>query len=298
MPKDKLQAGPAFARANGLEIAYDTFGDPGKPAMLLIMGHNSQMLMWEAAFCSLLAGRRYTVIRFDNRDVGLSTKLDSLGVPDMEALLQGDRNAPVPYSLEDMVHDAVSLLDALGLESAHVVGASMGGMIGQLMARCHPQRVKTLTSMMSTTGEPAALSGKEAPQQSVFPSTPPRERKAYIEYFLEGCRALRGGRFPLDEAGIQELARQTYERGVSPEGSLRQLAAILASGSRKEILKSLNIPCLVIHGDSDPLIPVEYAWDTAGTIPGSRLHIIKGLGHELPRQVWPEIVQVLTEFCG
>jgi pimeloyl-ACP methyl ester carboxylesterase len=282
--------------ANGIEIVYDTFGAPSDPAMLLIMGLGEQLIAWDEELCRQLAGKGYWVIRFDNRDVGLSTKFDEAGVPDLLALTQGAASE-VPYTLEDMAEDAVGLLEGLGVEAAHVVGVSMGGMIAQTIAINHPQRVLTLTSIMSSTSDPRLPPPK--PEAGLLLYAPsPTDRAGYIEYSVKTWRVLGGPCFPINEERIREFAGRVYDRGRHPAGFARQLAAILASGSRKSPLKSVHAPTLVIHGDADPLIPVEAGKDTAETIAGAKLVIIEGMGHDLPPAIWPEIVTVITDHAA
>src|SRR5215472_8470002 len=249
------------ARANGMQIEYETFGDPADPTLLLVMGLGGQMILWHEEFCEALAARGHHVVRFDNRDVGLSTKLDHAGLPDvmgaLSAVAQG-RPIDAPYRLRDMADDAAGLLDALDLESAHVVGASMGGMIAQTLAIEHPDRVLTLTSIMSTTGEPGLPQARpEAMGALLTPA--PTERAAAIEHGLRLWRTIGSPGFPFDEGEVRERAALAFDRGQSPAGVARQLVAILASGSRRAALASVRAPTLGIHGAADPLIPVE-AW--------------------------------------
>jgi pimeloyl-ACP methyl ester carboxylesterase len=289
----------AYAKANGIEIAYETFGDPTDPAMLLIMGLGSQMVFWDETFCELLAARGYWVIRFDNRDAGLSTILSEAGapsIPEVVAARAGGEALNVPYMLDDMADDAIGLLDALGIESAHVAGRSMGGMIGQLMALRYPKRTRSLISIMSTTGDPSLPSATpEALDVLVRPI--PLERSAYIEGWLKVWEVLSGPQIPVEEHLARKWADMSYERGPNPSGFLRQMAAVIASGSRKDMLKDVVVPTLVIHGDADPLIPVECGIDTANSIPGATLKIIKGMGHTVPEAIWPEIIDAIADHA-
>jgi len=282
-------------RANGIEIAYDAFGDPADPAMLLVMGLGEQMIAWDEEFCKKLAFRGYWVIRFDNRDMGSSTRFDDAGVPNLLALMQGSA-VEVPYTLDDMAEDAVGLLDALRIEAAHIVGVSMGGMIAQTIAIKHPTRVRTLTSIMSTTSDPQLPSPK--PQAAQLLYTPaPTDLNAYIEYEVKVNRILRGPGFDVDEERLREFARRAYDRGLNPAGLARQLAAVLASGSRRAALKSVQVPTLVIHGDADPLIPLEGGVDTAESIPGAELVVVEGMGHGLPADAWPQILDAIASHA-
>jgi pimeloyl-ACP methyl ester carboxylesterase len=297
MGDNVLHSDPAIAKANGIEIAYDTFGDSSAPPLLLIMGLGFQMIMWEDELCAQLSARGYWVIRFDNRDMGLTTKFHEAGVPKIRALMEAKARgevAHVPYTLNDMAEHAIGLLDAMDIESAHVVGLSMGGMLGQLMAVNHPKRVRTLTSIMSSTGDPG-LPPPQTEAMSILLTPLPKDRAGYIESSVQMWRVLSGPGFPIDEARIRGLAGQAYDRDFNPPGFARQLAAITVSGSRKEALKSLTIPTLIIHGDADPLASVEGGIDTANTIPGSKLLIIEGMGHDLHPALWAQVIDAISD---
>src|SRR5256712_9882806 len=253
------------ARANGVEIAYETFGAPEGRPLLLIMGLAAQMILWDDHFCAALASRGHRVIRFDNRDVGLSSKLEEAGIPDaaaaMQAALLGER-VDAPYTLRDMAADAVGLLDALGIAAAHVVGASMGGMIAQAMAIAHPARVLSLTSIMSSTGDRSLPPARpEAAAVLLLPVV--AGRAANVERAVHVFRTIGSPGFPFDEARVRELAVRSYDRCFHPAGVARQLVAILASGSRREGLAGVSVPTLVIHGRDDPLVPVGAGPDPA-----------------------------------
>jgi pimeloyl-ACP methyl ester carboxylesterase len=291
---------PAVAKANGLEIVYDTFGEASDPPMLFIMGLGQPMIAWDEEFCAAFAAQGYWVIRFDNRDVGLSTQFDGTGVPDLPALMQAvaqGQAAQVPYTLRDMAEDAVGLLDALGIESAHVVGASLGGMIAQEMAIHSPDRVRTLTSIMSTTGAPD-LPPSKPEAMAVLLAPPPMDRAGYLEYSVQTWRVLNGPVLPLDEDFVRARAERTFDRGLRPAGTARQLAAVLTSPSRREALRSLQVPTLVIHGDADPLVPVEAGIDTAEAIPGAQLMVVEGMGHNIPVVVAPRIVGAIARHAA
>ncbi len=289
----------ATAKANGIEIVYDIFGNPDKPPVLLIIGLGQQMIAWDEEFCAQIAARGYRVIRFDNRDTGLSTKLDEAGVPNMavvfEAMVEG-KPIDSPYSLLDMADDAVGLLDALGIESAHVVGESMGGMIAQRMVIHHADRVCTLTSIMSSTGEPG-LPPPTPEAMDILANRPATDREGYIEDYVERWRVLNGQKLPYDEEASRELATRIFDRGLNLPGFARQLAAIIADGNRKQALKSVTVPTLVIHGDADPLVPVECGIDTANSVLGSELLIIEGMGHTFPRQVWAQVIDAIVRHA-
>ena len=291
---------PAFARANGIDLCYDTFGDPAAPPLLLIMGLNSQMIAWDDEFCSELARRGYRVIRYDNRDIGLSTRFDAAGVPDVSAafmaVMQG-KTVEAPYRLTDMAADAVGLLDALGIARAHVVGASMGGAIAQTLAIEHPSRLLTLTSIMATTGAPG-LPPPTPEALAVLFKPPPADQASYFESYAQTWKVLRAGSFPLDEARDLSRAGQTWARGLNPADSARQLIAILASGSRKEALRGVRVPTLVLHGDADPLVPLGCGVDTAESVPGAKLVVIKGMGHALPISMWSQIIDTIAAHAA
>ena len=287
---------PALAKANGIELCYDTFGDAKAPPILLIMGLAVQMIGWDEDFCGQLASRGYWVIRFDNRDIGLSTKFPQHGTPDIMALLgQALTGKPVsaPYTLRDMAADAVGLLDALNIGKAHVVGVSMGGGIVQELAIHHAPRLRTLTSIMSSTGDPG-LPQATPEALGVLLAPPPKNREEYFQSYVRTWSVLRGPGFPLDEAKDLERAARAYERGLNPTGVARQLAAILASGNRTEALKSVHVPALVLHGDADPLVRIEGGQATAKAIPGAKFLTIKGMGHALPISMWPQIIDAIA----
>jgi pimeloyl-ACP methyl ester carboxylesterase len=304
MSQDVQHSKQQKVKANGIEIVYDTFGDQSASPMLLVAGLGVQLIGWDEEFCELLASQGYWVIRFDNRDVGCSTRFDKLGMPDMAAFMQvamqqtqmGSESLSTPYYLRDMANDAVSLLDTLGIESAHILGASMGGMIVQETVIHHPDRIRTMTSISSSTGNPA-LPPPTPEAMAVLMQPPPMDRESHIENSLASARIFNGPTFPIDEDRVRERARQNFDRGLSPAGTARQLAAIFASGSRKEALKSVTVPTLVIHGDADPLVPVEGGIDTAEAIPDAELLIIEGMGHDFPPAVWPLILEAVVKHA-
>jgi pimeloyl-ACP methyl ester carboxylesterase len=271
--------------ANGISLAYDTFGEPGRPTILLVMGLGAQMITWHEDFCRALAAGHF-VIRFDNRDVGESQWLE--GTPDLTACAAGDTSSAV-YSLEDMADDAVGLLDALGIAAAHVVGASMGGMIAQTLAIAHPDRVLSLTSIMSTTGEPGIAQPTEQ-ALTILVSPPARDRDEAMERAVEARRVIGSPGFTRDEQEIRERAGLAWDRGVNAAGFMRQVAAVYRSGDRTPALRSLEVPALVAHGEADQLVPVDGGRATAAAIPGAELWTVPGMGHDLPRGVWPEMI--------
>ena len=288
------------AQANGIEIEYETFGRTADPTLLLVMGLGAQMILWHEEFCEALAARGLHVVRFDNRDVGRSTWFVDAGMPNvMAAMAATAQRKPVSpaYLLRDMAADAVGLLDALGVDSAHVAGASMGGMIAQTLAIEHADRVRTLTSIMSTTGHPDLPAA--TPEAMAMLLTPaPSEREAAIERSVEVWRTIGSPGFPVDEDVIREQTARAFDRGVNPAGIARQLVAILASGSRREALGAVRAPTLVIHGADDPLIPDAAGRDTAASIPGAELLLIEGMGHDLPRALWPRLVDAIAKHAG
>ena len=290
---------PRIARANGIDLCYEIFGDATAEPMLLIMGLGAQMIHWDDDFCRQLAARGFRVIRFDNRDIGKSSKMSGgKRLAPLELLKLRFLKIPVkaPYLLRDMAQDVIGLMDVLGIKSAHLVGASMGGMIAQEIAISFPQRVRSLTSIMSTTGNP-----KDPPPTreaaAVLMAPPPATREEYFERFAQTWKILRVGSFPQDEALDRARAERTFERGLNPAGVGRQLRAILASGSRKQRLASVKAPTLVIHGTLDPLVRPEAGKDTAASIPGAKLLMIEGMGHALPIPMWPQIIDAIDKHA-
>ncbi len=284
------------ANANGIQLEYDTFGKSSSKPLLLIMGLAAQMIMWDEEFCERLAAKGHYVIRFDNRDVGLSTKFDKAGLPDVMAAIAASmqgKKIDAPYTINDMADDSVGLLDALGIDKAHICGASMGGMIAQTIAFRHPARVLSLTSIMSSTGARDLPQAK--PDVMALLLTPaPVNREANIEHGVKVWRAISGPGFPFDEEYMRKKMALSYDRCFCPQGVMRQLTAILAHGDRTPSLKSITTPTLVIHGADDPLVPVECGKATAAAVPGAKLLIIKGMGHSLPTEAWPQIVDAIT----
>ncbi len=289
----------AKVKANNIEIEYETFGDPSSKPLLLVMGLGDQMIGWEEEFCEKLVEKGFYVIRFDNRDVGLSTKFEEAGVPHGKDivkaidLLRRGKEVQAPYKMEDMADDAIGLLDALNIDKTHICGLSMGGSIVQEMAIKYPSRVLSLTSIMSTTGR-SDLPQPKPKAMKILMTPIPEERDAYIEYSVNLEHVLNGSGFLFDEEKVRERAAIAYDRSFYPEGVARQLIAGLASGSRKTKLASVNIPTLLIHGGDDPLVPLEGGKDTAESIPGAELLIIEDMGHELPPEAWPRIIDAIA----
>jgi pimeloyl-ACP methyl ester carboxylesterase len=281
-----------------LDIEYETMGSPLGPPMLLIMGFTAQMIVWPDAFCSRLVEKGFHVIRFDNRDCGLSGKLDGVSVDPnavMHARLSDSELPSVPYTLSDMALDAVGLLDHLGIDAAHVVGASMGGMIAQTMAIEYPRRVRSLTSIMSMTGE--LEYGSPTPEAGeVLLAAPPTDRQAYIDNSVS-ARVWQSRRY-FDEKRVREDAARGFDRSFYPEGSARQLAAIYASGSRADGLSELRVPTLVVHGTDDTLLQPDGGRRTAELVPGSSLLMLADMGHDLPEPLQPMITGAIAEHAA
>ena len=281
---------PRALVTTGLELEYDTFGSPDDPTLLLVMGFTAQMTAWDDTFCRMLADGGYHVVRFDNRDCGLSTKLDGQQVDLgelMTAVFTGQPVPAVPYTLSDMAADAVGLLDHLGIEQAHIMGASMGGMIVQTMAIEHPTRVRSMISVMSMPGEPDV--GQPAPEvAAVLLSPPATDRQGYIDdspkWMVWQSKRYR------DEQKVKLNAAASYDRSFYPDGGPRQMAAIYASGARTEGLLQLDVPTLVIHGRDDTLITPTGGFRTAELIPGAHLLFVADMGHDMPEPLWPMLV--------
>ncbi|MDP2306410.1 MAG: alpha/beta hydrolase [Pseudomonadota bacterium] len=285
------------ANANGLELEYDSFGEG--PAIVLVMGIATQMIFWDVAFCEALAARGFRVIRFDNRDIGLSTRLSDAGIPDLRWMIARAAMGlavTAPYSLSDMAADVVGLLDALDLERAHIVGMSMGGMIAQHVAIEAPERVASLTSIMSTPGGRRHWIGQPRALSTLLGSRP-QSREEGVEFLVNVLRVLNGPTLPFPEAEVRTRAAEAVARAWHPAGFPRQLAAILASGNRTERLAGVRAPTLIIHGAEDPLIPVSAGVATARAIPNATLRIVPGMGHSLPPVVWPEVLDAMVELA-
>jgi len=281
-----------MAHIGEIDLCYEAFGSREDPTLLLVMGLGTQMIGWPDAFCRQLAGRGFHVIRYDNRDIGRSTHLRQFRPPTLRQLLVRDKSA-AHYSLADMAEDGIGLLAALGIERAHVAGASMGGMIAQLMAARHPERVLSLASIMSNTGH----MWKGRPAWRIYPllaRRPATERDAAIESTLQTMRAIGSPGFPFEEEALRAVAHQSFERGHDPAGSARQLAAIVMSPDRTPELKTIKAPTVVIHGTRDRLVTPSGGRATADAIPGARLVEIDGMGHDLPRGAWDRIVDAVV----
>lgn len=280
------------ARVGKLKLCYETFGARGDSPLLLVMGLASQMILWDDAFCELLAAQGFWVIRFDNRDVGRSTILHGARVPKRWQLVTRHARGAA-YSLDEMAADAVGLLDQLGIGAAHVVGASMGGMIAQLIAVNHPDRVLSLVSIMSTTGNRRVGRPDPAVALRMLRKTP-RDREGYIEDNIESYRRIGSKGLDFEEQHKRARAGRCFDRGIHPAGTARQLAAIVVAPDRTSSLRQVRVPTTVIHGDSDPLINISGGRATAEAIPGAKLVLLPGMGHDLPRELWPEIIDAIV----
>lgn len=275
--------------ANHLQIEYESFGAEAAPAILLVMGLGAQLGRWNIELCEALLARGYRVIRFDNRDCGLSSKLDEAGVPDIARALRSGSSPTASYSLDDMAGDCVGLLDALGIPAAHIVGASMGGAIAQIFAARYPQRTLSLTSIMSTSSHPELPPPTpEAAQALLAPLPATRDKENLIEDAIRRQLAVASPEFPSCPERLRNQFAEEHERCFHPRGVTRQLAAFLASGDRRALLATIKAPTLVLHGADDPLIPVACGYDVAAHIPGARMQVIPGMAHDLPA--------ALTEF--
>ncbi|MDX6665581.1 MAG: hypothetical protein QOG68_1787 [Solirubrobacteraceae bacterium] len=281
-----------FCTVGDIELCYETFGDPNDPALLLIMGLGTQMIAWRTDFCEQLVAHGFRVVRFDNRDIGRSTKIDA-PVPTIAQLLTRSRRAGA-YRIKDMAADAVGLLDCLGIASAHIVGASMGGMIGQTLAARHPDRVRSLTSIMSTTGNRF----KGQPHLKLYPmflKRSPTDREAYTAHIARVFAAIGSPGFDRDKAEIRAIAEESFDRGHDPRGGARQLGAIVSSGDRTAEVRRITAPTVVIHGTRDLLVGPSGGRATARAIRGAKLVMIEGMGHDLPRGAWPQIIAAIVD---
>ena len=287
-------------QANNLTIEYETFGDPQGRPLLLVMGLGAQMIAWDEDFCGRLADAGHFVIRYDNRDTGLTSRFHESGEPDLQSIamnLRAGQPVEVPYTLEDMALDGICLLHELGIDQAHICGVSLGGMIVQTMAIEHPGQVLSMTSIMSTTGNPQLPPAKPEAMEALT-----SERRNSPEHAMQRAldvnRVIGSPGFPRDEARLKRKALEAYQRAWYPEGVTRQMAAITVNGDRRDKLKTLNVPSLIIHGSDDPLVPVTGGIDTHENIPGSELMIINGMGHDLPIGAWDRIIEAITRLTG
>lgn len=285
------------ARTHGLDLAYDSFGDDKAPPVLLIAGLGTQMIRWSEGFCTSLARRGLRVIRFDNRDSGLSTHISNAPAPDFAALRAGG-DVAVPYALTDMAQDALGLLDALQIEGAHLVGRSMGGMIAQIIAASHRERTLSLTSIMATTGNPALPPPAPEVMAMLMGPTPDphRDEAAFLQHRVAFARRIAAPGLPFDEAEHRALALSELHRGWQPGATARQIAAIAVDGDRRARLATVTVPALVIHGSADPLFPLPHGRDTAEAMPGARFMPIEGMGHDLPEPFHATVIDAIAQM--
>jgi len=288
-------------RANGIDIEYDSHGE-GEP-VLLIMGLGAQMVRWTPAFLAELTGRGFRAIRYDNRDVGLSHKFESAGAPDVPAILKAlgeGAKPPAAYVLDDMAADAIGVLDALGIARAHIVGASMGGMIAQLVAADYPQRTLSLTSIMSTTGNRALPPATPEAMQALTDRGPDPtvDLEGYLTHSVKTARVIGSPGYPLNEAEQRERSLANFQRSHYPMGFMRQYAAVMASPDRRPKLKTIKAPVMVVHGEADPLVPLTGGRDTHENIPGSELRVIPGMGHDVPTALNATIADAIAAVAA
>ena len=285
------------AQANGIEVHYEEHGDPAADPMLLIMGFGAQLTLWPDELVEALAGHGFRVIRYDNRDIGLSQKFDGVkapGIIKMTLLTKLGLTPKVPYTLADMADDGVGLLDALEIDRAHIVGASMGGMIAQHVAARYSDRCKSLTSIFSTTGNPKLPAARPEALKALVTRPKSLEEEALVDHGVMLARTIGSPGYPSDEDRLRDRARASVQRSIYPEGPTRHLSAIVADGDRREMLKDVSVPTLVMHGEADPLVPVEGGRDTAAAIPGAKLKTIPGWGHDLPLELVDEVAEAIA----
>ncbi len=290
----------ARIHANGIDIEYEEFGPKTGTPILLIMGLGAQLTRWPLEFIEILTSRGYRVIRYDNRDVGLSQKFDSAGPADivkmMTEMAQGKKPS-VAYTLEDMANDAAGLLDALRIDKAHIVGASLGGAIGQLVAANHPRKTLSLTSIMSSTGNNALPLAKPEAMAVLLNRPPAGDVEATIEFGVKAYKTIGSPGYPTDEKEIRRRVTEDFKRSNYPAGFSRQMAAALVNGDRRAALKRIKAPAVVIHGADDPLVPIEGGRDTAANIAGAELIEIPGMGHDLPATLYSRIVDAIESVA-
>ncbi|WP_419252182.1 alpha/beta fold hydrolase [Caulobacter sp. ErkDOM-YI] len=287
----------AKVAANGIEIEYDVHGQDDGAPLLLVMGLGQQLTRWPMEIVEQLVGEGFRVVRFDNRDIGLSTWLDEAGAPDMPAVftaIAGGRKPDVPYLLEDMADDAAGLLDALGIERAHVAGVSMGGMIGQTLAARHPARVLSLVSVMSTTGNPGLPPATPEALAILYVRPEATDIESLTDHALKAQIVIQSPAWPVDPALERPKLKAAIERAHHPVGMARQMCAVIGSGDRREALKTITAPTIVLHGDADPLVRLEGGKDTAATIPGAELRIVEGMGHDMPQGIHAAFVAAVV----
>lgn len=280
--------------AGSLQLETERFGPADAPAILLIQGLGTPLTRWPLSLCERLVAEGFQVIRFDNRDIGLSTQLDSLGLPDLMGFFQGRRPPNPLYTLADMAADSIALLDALQIDKAHIVGASMGGMIAQLLAALYPDRCRSLTSIMSSSGNPMLPPPTPAALQALFAPLPPgKDEASMVADWVRRQQVLMSPAYPTPEAELKAMFMAEYRRSFHPQGVARQLAALLTGGDRRSLLATIQAPTVVLHGEADPLIPVACGQDTAASIAGAELRTISGMGHDFPTALMPEFAAAI-----
>jgi pimeloyl-ACP methyl ester carboxylesterase len=290
----------ARVKANGIEIEYETAGSKSDPALLMVMGLGAQMTIWPDALFQGLAQQGFYVIRFDNRDIGLSTTFGAAGVPDIMAAVRkamSGHKVEAPYYLKDMAADAIGLLDALGIDKAHMMGASMGGMIVQILAAQYPQRTRSMVSIYSTSGRPGLPVGK--PEALAMLSSQPEgpAREQLVQHGMKLRKAIGSPGYPTPDAELRAFVEKNIDRSWYPEGAARQYLSIIASGDRVEMLKTIKVPTLVLHGEDDPLLPVEGGRDVAKLVPGAEITTYPGWGHDFPSAMIPTVIDRIAGFC-
>ncbi|MBC7484790.1 MAG: alpha/beta hydrolase [Rhizobacter sp.] len=288
--------------ANGIALEVEDHGSPDGEPLLLIMGLGMQLVAWHADFVAMLVARGYRVIRFDNRDIGLSQKFDHLGVPNLalDSLKYAvGMKVRAPYSVADMADDAAALLDVLGIPAAHICGASMGGMIAQQLAARHPERVKSLTLIMTSSGS-RRLPGPSMKVRSALISRPkdPKSLQSVIEHYVKLYRLIGSPGYPASDAYLNERLGLSVRRSHRPQGTARQMVAIAADGNRTKLIERIKVPTQIIHGKQDPLVPVAAGIDLAEKIPGAKIDLIDGMGHDLPVELWPRFVAGIDAAAG
>jgi len=287
----------AQVTANGINIEYEEFGERSKPPLLLVMGLGMQMVGWPRDFCQMIADKGFYVVRFDNRDTGLSSHFHDAGMPDMAAIGAALMNGEKPdscYYLSDMGSDAAALLDALNIDKAHVVGASMGGMIVQDLAINHPQRLLSMTSIMSTTGRSDLPQATPEAMEVLMSRPSGDDENSLLAHAFKSQQTISGSKYPPVREDVDARTRESMARNIDAAGVARQMAAIVASGDRVAGLAKIDTPTLVIHGSEDPLVPVSGGEDTARCIANAKLKVIEGWGHTLPRVLWQSIADMIT----
>lgn len=288
----------SVAVSDKIRLEFECFGSDSAPTILLIMGLGAQMIRWPTELCETLAVAGFHVIRFDNRDCGLSTHMDGAFIPDVGTALRTGRMDAVPYTLEDMVADCVGVLDALAIHKAHIVGASMGGAIGQIVAATYPERTLSLTSIMSSSGNPLLPPPTPKAMLALMAPLPQkRDRDSIVGDSVARQIALTGPDYPMDPQYLQETLETEYERGFNPRGVIRQLAAIIANGDRRPLLQTIRTPTVILHGAADPLVPLECGRDVAKNISGADLHIVPGMGHDVPPALVSTFAKAITDLA-